>query len=283
MGCGYVGRRVARFCKGQNESVIALTRGGESTQLLEREGIEPLVANWLDLDSNWTLPSVHRVLVAVPHRPEPRLNEFTHSVGLANVMRRLPNMNRLVVLSTTGVYQQSDGELVDEDSPVEPLRIGPQIALTAEKWVLDHIAADRATIVRLAGIYGPGRIPLLARLREQAPIPVAQGILNLIHVEDIVRVVVRLLTSPSASRLYVLSDGQPVERRTFYEHVARIFSTPKPQFVMPEPGSSRAERSESNKRVDSKRILHDLNLQLLYPNCIAGLSACLSEKDFLLR
>lgn len=281
MGCGYVGRRVAKSWT--SEPVIALTRGGESKQLLDREGIETLVANWLDSDSQWTLPDVSRVLVAVPHRPEAPLDEFTHSVGLANIVRRIPNLNRLVVLSTTGVYHQSDGQWVDEESPVAPSRIGPQIALAAEQWLNNHMAADRATVVRLAGIYGPGRIPLLAKLREKQPIPVARGMLNLIHVDDIARVLIRLLTAPAPSRLYVLSDGQPVERRTFYEDVAKFFSTPSPVFVEPEPGSSRAERSESDKRINPTRIFNELNLQLLYPNYIAGLSTCLSTSDFLIR
>ena len=290
VGCGYVGRRVARRWRETlpqlaagveaiDREVIALTRGGASLTELESEGIQPLVADWLDGEIPWLLERATHVLVAVPHRPSQQGGEQTHCIGLANICRRLPNLERLVMLSTTGVYHQTDGQTVDEDSPALAERIGPRIALAAENWLNQNLDAARATSLRLAGIYGPDRIPLLAKLREQQPLPVADGDLNLIHVDDIVRVVHRLLIGPSPSRLYVLSDGHPVARKRFYEDVASIFGTPAPQFVEPDPESSRGQRSESNKRVDSKRILSELDMQLLYPNHLAGLKA-IAQNNF---
>ncbi|MGN6547108.1 MAG: SDR family oxidoreductase [Aureliella sp.] len=281
VGCGYVGRQVARLWQRDGNSVVALTRGGDSIAQLEQAGIAPLVADWLDEQANWSLPRARQALVAVPHRVDERFGVQTYSVGLANVLKRLPALDRLVVLSTTGVYHQSDGQWVDESSPTEPTRPGPQMALAAEQWLAEHVPADRATVLRLAGIYGPGRIPLLAKLRQREPLPVAEGDLNLIHVDDAAEAIVQLLKRPAPHRLYVLSDGHPVARRTFYEDAARIFQTPPPVFVAPEPGSSRAGRGESNKRIDSQRILRDLGLRLRYPDHVSGLSAIAAgEKDF---
>ena len=273
VGCGYVGRQVARVWQRRSEPVVALTRGGDSIPVLEAAGITPLVADWLDDKAHWSLPTAKQALVAVPHRVDERFGLRTHSVGLANVLARLPRLERMVVISTTGVYHQTDGQWVDESSPTQPTRPGPQMALAAEKWLAEHVPFQQATVLRLAGIYGPGRIPLLSKLRERQPLPVPEGDLNLIHVDDVADAIRRLLERPAPHPLYVLSDGHPVARRTFYEDTARIFGTPQPIFTAPEPGSSRAVRGESNKRINPQRILTELGLKLRYPDHLAGLMA----------
>lgn len=297
VGCGYVGKQVARAWMAANQKadrpaedspgkssaasiqtprwhVSALTRGGpDQLSALAQARVEPIVGDWLDSTGQWSVASARCALVSVPHRPDERLGERTHCVGLANLLARVPRLERLVVLSTTGVYHQSGGEWVDESSAAYPTRIGPQIALAAERWLAEHLPSGRSTVLRLAGIYGPGRIPLIAKLRAREPIPIANGDLNLIHVDDIAHAVVQLLAGPVPSDLYVLSDGRPVPRRRFYEDAARIFRTPPPVFVEPEPGSARAGRSESNKRVNPERILRELSLEMKYPDHIAGLTA----------
>ncbi len=235
-GCGYVGKPVAEMWLRKGEAVAAVTRGGDATESLRALGIAPVVADWLDEHQPWDLPfAPTRALVAVPHREDERFGVQTHVHGLQNLLKRCPQLKRLVVLSTTGVYHQNDGGWVDEDSPTQPTRIGPQIALAAEQWLRENCSAQLATSLRLAGIYGPGRVPLLAKLREREPIPVGEGSLNLVHLDDIVSAIVRLLEQSPPDRLYVLSDGHPIERRQFYlmrpaffKHRNRNSSKPPP-------------------------------------------------------
>lgn len=278
VGCGYVGRPVAERWLQAGQPVAALTRGGETVESLSALGIRPVVADWLDANGQWPLPiEPSCALVAVPHREHERFGQQTHVIGLQNLLARCPRLKRLVVLSTTGVYHQHDGGWVDEQSPTQPARIGPQIALAAEQWLQNNCPEQLATSLRLAGIYGPGRVPLLAKLRSQEPIPVGEGSLNLIHLDDIVTAIVRLLQATPPSRLYVLSDGQPVERRQFYLDAARIFQTPPPNFVAATSESSRGARSESNKRINPLKILRELELKLRYPNHMSGLEALTLE------
>ncbi len=278
VGCGYVGKAVAAAWHALGGEVAALTRGApESLASLAELRLQSVTADWLNRHASWPLPFDPDVaLVAVPHREDERFQVQTHVVGLQNLLQRCPRLKRLIVLSTTGVYHQNDGSWVDEQSPTQPTRIGPQIALAAEQWLHDNCSSEVATSLRLAGIYGPGRVPLLAKLRSEEPIPVGQGSLNLIHLDDIVTAIVRLLTGPVPSRLYVLSDGAPIERKQFYLDAARVFQTPAPQFVAAED-SSRAARSESNKRVSPARILRELNLSLKYPNHLSGLEMLFAE------
>lgn len=252
--------------------VAAVTRGGNALTELAQLGIEPVVADWLDDQASWHLPwEPSTAMVAVPHRQDERFGVQTHIVGLQNLLRRCPNLTRLIVLSTTGVYHQNDGSWVDEQSPTHPTRLGPQMALAAEQWLRESCQDSLATSLRLAGIYGPGRVPLLTKLRAQEPIPTGEGWLNLVHLDDIAHAIMRLLTTAAPSRLYVLSDGHPIERRQFYLDAARIFQTPPPQFTLAESDSARAARSESNKRINPARILRELGIDLRYPDHLSGL------------
>ncbi len=161
VGCGYVGRPVAERWLQAGRPVAALTRGGEAVQSLSALGVQPVVADWLDANGPWPLPfEPSCALVAVPHREDERFGAQTHVIGLQNLLTRCRTLKRLVVLSTTGVYHQHDGGWVDELSPTEPTRIGPQIALAAEQWLQHNCPEQLTTSLRLAGIYGPGRVPL---------------------------------------------------------------------------------------------------------------------------
>ena len=98
---------------------------------------------------------------------------------------------RFIYISTTGVYGTAGGEWVDEETPPDPQRDGGRASLAAEQVLAAHPLGARSIILRLAGIYGPGRVPFLDKLRAGEPIPApSAGYLNLIHVDDAAAVVV---------------------------------------------------------------------------------------------
>ena len=89
-----------------------------------------------------------------------------------NVLAALPSdVGRFIYISTTGVYGNAGGEWVDEDTPPDPQRDGGRASLAAEQVLAASPLADRGVVLRLAGIYGPGRIPFLDKLRAGEPIP----------------------------------------------------------------------------------------------------------------
>ncbi len=77
------------------------------------------------------------------------------------------------LLEHNGVYGDAHDE-VDERTPTAPTRVGPQIAVQAEQHLLSTFRPSELTIIRLAGIYGPGRIPLAEKLRSGQPLQVPQ-------------------------------------------------------------------------------------------------------------
>ncbi len=277
VGCGYVGQAVVRALQSAAEPkrIFALTRSAQRCQELRELGTEPIVGNWLE--PGLKLPPVEQVLIAVPHRPDEAWGANTHLHGLQQLRTSLGcQPRRLVYLSTTGVYGSNPLGQIDETSPVAPTRIGPQIAVAAENALSSLYTS--AIVLRLAGIYGPGRIPLAGSLRAGQPLAVQRsGHLNLVHVADIARVICLLLERHMARSLYVLSDGQPVQREVFYRELARCCGVAEPRFEEPEAESSRRQRA-GDKRVDPSRIVHELRYEFLFPDYRSGLADALRDE-----
>lgn len=283
-GCGYVGMEVVRQAP-RNDSdhgpleIFALTRSQDRTAELEAAGVKPVIGHWLDPSTLTDLPEVDCVLVAIPHRADANSDpeEHTHVFGLKNLVEAIPNSQpHWIYLSTTGVYGNCDGQQINEQSPVAPTRIGPSIAVAAEGWLRQqhHISS---TVLRLAGIYGPGRLPLADKLRKGDALEVPQeGFLNLCHVVDIARVIWRLAQQSPLSDMYVLSDGNPVQRIEFYQKLAVLCEVSEPVFRAPShsQSSSRGRRA-SNKRIDPSRIIKELEFEFRYPTYREGLAAAI--------
>jgi len=297
VGCGYVGAHVARRAREAGHTVYALTRSQSRFPALQALGVQPCWGHWLEPDSLNNLPAIDRMLVAVPHRTdetclppgEPigeqdaELAERTHAVGLQNILTALPaSWKQLVYLSTTGVFGESSQRWVDEQTPVSPTRLGPRIAVAAEQWLTQNLAnrlgsGQSYCTVRLAGIYGPGRIPLAERLLRGQPLAVPRdGYLNLAHVNDIARMVHALLEKSLQHTTYLFSDGHPVLRETFYRHLAKLCGVPEPEFIEPDRRDPKARRA-TDKRISPARIVAETGFEFEFPDYRSGLAHALAK------
>jgi nucleoside-diphosphate-sugar epimerase len=223
------------------------------------------------------LPVAQSVLFAVGFdRDGNRSIQEVYANGMSNVLAALPaETGRLIYISTTGVYGRGDGGWVDEVTPPDPRREGGRASLAAEERIAAHPLGQRSVILRLAGIYGPGRVPFIRELRAGEPIAApASGWLNLIHVDDAMEAVIvacELEPFCDGPRVYCVSDGQPVQRGEFYSEVARQIGAQPPRFVEPDPNSPRAARAEANRRIANARMLAELRVTLTYPDYRSGL------------
>ena len=288
-GCGYLGRRISQRWLEDGDEVWVVTRSSARAKELESCGFHAVIADVTQPGSLCELPAAESVLYAVGYDRSTGLQQRQVYVdGLTHVLEHLPHdkLERFIYISSTGVYGQSDGSWVDEDSICQPTRAGGQCCLEAENRLARVIWGDRRIVLRLAGIYGPSRIPnlRLAAAGEIARIA-TDGYLNLIHVDDAVRVVLAAELRARTPTLYTVSDGQPVLRSDFYAHVLR-WDWPVMDKVQPGQGSparpaSRQQRTGSSKRVVNQRMLRELGVQLEHKNYQEGLAAiarqCLGE------
>ncbi len=280
-GCGYLGRRVAQRWTDQGEPVYAVTRSAQHAQEFESHGLHPLIADVTEPASLQHLPAAKTVLYAVGYdRSAGKPIGEVYVNGLQHVLSALPpSVERFIYISSTGVYGQSSGEWVDEDSPCRPDREGGRACLAAENVLQTHSLGACAIILRLGGIYGPRRIPRRQDLQQGVPIAAAeQGYLNLIHVDDAAEIVVQVATSAEPPALYTVTDGRPVVRGDYFRELARLTGSPPPRFIAPDRDSPRGQRASSDKRISNRRLLADFDVRLRYPTYREGLAAILSQE-----
>jgi nucleoside-diphosphate-sugar epimerase len=279
-GCGYLGERVATRCLYAGDDVTVVTRSTENAEQFVQRGLRAIVADVTRPETLKNLPAPDSVLYAVGFdRSSSRSIIEVYAGGVQNVLDALSrDTRRFIYISTTGVYGSAGGGCVDENTPTDPQRDGGKASLAAEQALAVHPHGRRSVILRLAGLYGPGRVPFIEDLRAGRPIAAPQsGYLNLIHVDDAAAVVVAAANLPplDGPRTYCVSDGHPVQRRAFYEEVARRIGASPPQFTEPDPNSPRAARAAANRRVRNDRMLQELDVKLEYPDYRAGLRAIL--------
>jgi nucleoside-diphosphate-sugar epimerase len=200
--------------------------------------------------------------------------------GLTNALSALAGRcRRIMYVSSTSVYGQSSGEIVNEDSPTEPDTDGGRICLEAEQALADWsngAGRDTATmIVRFAGLYGPGR--LLARsesLRSGEPLTGrADAWLNLIHRDDAARLAVTIGERGRKGRTYLGVDEEPVRRVDFYTRLAELVGAPPPTFDWSAPSDGRGSSTGLNKRCDGGRVREELGFRCEFETYREGLMA----------
>ncbi len=281
LGCGYLGSRVATAWLTQGEEVLAVTRSPQRAEEFRSRGIKPIVGDVtesLDLRDG---DEIDTLLFAVGFdRTAGHSMQAVYVDGLRSVLEQLPAWpRRFIYISSTGVYAQEHGEWIDESAPCLPRREGGQACLAAEELLREHVIGERTITLRLAGIYGPGRLPKLADLLAGRPLAVsAHGFLNLIHVDDAVRVVLAAEAKLAPPELLLVSDGHPVLRGEFYRELARLSQAPEPIFSTSEIDASTAPRALTDKRIDNRRLIQHLGGILHYPTYREGLQSLMRDQ-----
>lgn len=287
IGCGYLGSRVAARWQQQGDRVLAVTRIQARAEEFRAQGLEPIVADVAEPASLALLGDLAPdcVLYAVGFdRQSGHSMRSIYVDGLRTALSVLPKgTGRLIYVSSTGVYGNFDGGWVDEDSPCEPERENGRVCLEAEALLESHPLAPRATILRMAGLYGPGRVPNRRALVAGEPIVAPlSGYLNLIHVDDAAAAVLaaeRELDAAGGPHCLLVSDGHPARRRDYYEELARLVGAPPPQLVEPDSADPAAQRATSSKRIRNARMLAALKITLCYPDFRAGLAQIVAEES----
>ena len=283
VGCGYLGLRVARRWIAAGEAVAGVVRGEGSAEALAAAGARPIVADVTRPASLRDLPAADTLLYCVGHSVDGGASRWAVYVdGLRAALDAVsPEVQRVIFISSTGVYGEESGGWVDEDSPCGPLSDSGRALLAAEQVLAAHRLGNRGIILRLAGIYGPGRLPLLKQgagsRGHGAALPApcaADQYANLIHVEDAAAAVLAAEARAQPPRTYIVADGRPVQRREFLAEIARRLGLPAPVFRDPLPGEAAKQRG-GNKRTCNRRMLEELQVELQFPTYREGLESIL--------
>lgn len=279
VGCGYLGRRAAEAWLRDGHEVYALTRGGPNAEALRAAGIEPIVGDVTDPATLAALPAADTLLYAVGFdRSAGHAQRAVYVDGLRNVLAEVRQRSgRLIYVSSSSVYGQQQGEWVDETSPTVPATSSGEVCLAAEQVVWEFFPPDKpparhdAVILRLSGLYGPGR--LLRRMDAvKSGTPIAgdpRGWLNLVHVDDAVGAVRAADVWPTAGTTCLVSDDRPVTRGEYFTQLARLAGADPPLFDASQP--TRGPAGSLGKRCRNRKLREELGVELQYPTIDEGL------------
>ena len=279
VGCGYLGQRVAHRWLQSGSTVFATTRSAANAQILSAADIHPIIGDVTAADGSperlQGLPEVDTVLWAVGFDKDANASYHdVHVGGLLRVLEQTPNNPRVIFISSTGVWGNEATDDVDESTPACPTREAGQVLLEAEAALGKHPKGP-GVVLRLAGIYGPGRLPRVTDIRENKPIPAdPDSWLNLIHVDDAVSVICDVSELPSPENLYVVSDTTPLRRKEWYSSLAEFTNSPPPRWAAEAP-----RMRGGNKRVNSSCIWKDLQKQPHHPNAIDAMKILLQQSS----
>lgn len=168
--------------------------------------------------------------------------------GLAHLIEAFAPA-RVVFTGSTSVYDQQNGEVVDETSPAVPQRETAKVLLEAEALAL----GAGGIVARLGGIYGPGRSMFLRKFADGGAVVEAGGnrFLNLIHRDDAAKALLRLADPAIPAGIYNVCDDHPPTQRELYGWIAGFFQKPMP----PEgPIDPHRKRGVNSKRVSNKKL-----------------------------
>ena len=271
-GCGDLGMRVAWRLRARGDDVFALRRqppvGGD-------DGIVWLAG---DLSRDDGLPGLPAGITQLVHLPTPGAREeaayrAVFVDGLRRVMDALDPaaLRRVLFVSSSAVYGDHDGDWVDEDTPAGPPGINGAVLLEAERQLAARPVASIA--LRLAGLYGPGRLQLIERLRTgQARVPRDHAHwANRIHVDDAVEAVAHLLALLEPQPVYIGTDDPPLPIDVLYDHLADLADAPR-------PAAGSAPAGIGSKRLSNAR-LRASGWAPRWPDARDGYAALLVGKD----
>jgi nucleoside-diphosphate-sugar epimerase len=293
IGCGYLGSRVAKLWRAADDHTIATTRQENITSAMIEAGVFSAQADVTNPDTlHWlkespALGGCHAESLIYSVGFDRSGEHDIHTVyaqGLANVLAALPaSVKRVIYISTTGVYGAAGGDWVDEQTQSDPQRDGGKASLAAEGVLRNHPIGKNSIILRLAGIYGPNRVPYIDKLRAGEPLAVpSEGWLNLIHVDDAASIVLTVDRWAAENKfddgpaVFCMSDGHPVVRGEYYREVARLIGVTEPTFAEPDADSPAAARARSDKRISNRKLVDTIHPSFRYPDYRTGLSAILA-------
>ncbi|MFN8005515.1 MAG: SDR family oxidoreductase [Terriglobia bacterium] len=275
-GCGYVGVALGARLHAEGHRVWGLRRNAH----LLSAPVQPIAADLSRPETLHSFPSSMEYLFYVAAADDTTESSYqaTYVEGIRNILHVLEQQKIQprygFFTSSTAVYAQQSGEWIDEDSPAESSHFTGARLLEAEQLL--KTSPFPWTVVRLSGIYGPGRTRLLEEVRQGkfTPTGAFSSYTNRIHLEDCAGVLHHLMHMDSLRELYIGSDDEPAQLCDVVDWLAQKLN------VAPIPRTNirlaPENRFRTNKRCRNSRLVA-AGYQFRFPTFREGYSALIKQ------
>jgi len=279
-GCGYVGTALAEELLGLGVRVGALTRNADRADELRRMGVAEVLKADLD-GAEWAerLSGSYAAVVNCVSSAGGGIAGYRTSYlyGQQRILAwaQSQRLRSYVYTSSSSVYPQDDGAWIDETADTAGAPETGQVLLESEQLLAKHAHLFTAWyVLRLAGIYGPGRHFLLQQLKDgQGTVPGRGDYhMNMIHRDDITRALLAALTGQAPAGIYNICDDQPATKELVLRYLAAQLDLPLPTFD-PAAISPRLQRRGGHmpdRRISNAKAQAQLDWQPVYPSYREG-------------
>lgn len=300
IGCGDIAMRVATLL-GSRYQLYGLVRNPAYIENLRAAGILPLLG---DLDHRQTLHKLAGLADTILHFAPPQTVESlasptptkkppafpdlrTRNLLAALSQGRLPR--RLVYISTSGVYGDCKGDIINETRTINPLNTRAKLRVDAENVIRHWVKRTgvHASILRVPGIYAADRLPV-ERLKKGTPAIQASedSYTNHIHADDLALAIAAALRHAKAGRIYHTVDDSNMKMGEYFDAVADAMKLPRPPRITREEAQKILSPmllsfTNESRRLTNTRMKQELKLVMRYPTVAVTLKEvsqrCLPE------
>lgn len=280
LGCGYIGAEVCRQAAAKGWTARGVVHSAASASRLCAEGLDVVALDVLsdDLDrlgSPWD--AIVYALSAGGGGDDAYRAAYAEGPLRVAAWAARQGTKALVFTSSTGVYRQ-DGE-VDETTPAGGDALSDQI-VAGERAILSSEVPSRS-VLRLGGLYGPGRHYLLDQLRR-GELTIGGRVdyrINYLHRDDAASAVLAACAASAGARVLNVTDGHPVIKADLARWICTQLGVQVPVFDATAPAGPRARRGsrvQPDRVVRAERIRSELGWKPLYADIYAGLTPLLT-------
>lgn len=274
IGCGDIGRRVAKrindLYQNHEARTSALVRSVESAELCKQLGINASIHNLDEAQSldKHAFQNAEIYYFAPPPKTgetDSRLQHFLNQVGGAP--------RKVVLISTTGVYGDCQGEWIDESRALNPQTSRAVRRVSAEETLQSwSVRYEKPTItLRVPGIYSLDRLPL-ARLKNKLPVVQASeaAFTNRIHADDLANICIEAMNSPLSGEVFNTTDGDPSTMVDYFNKIADYAGLERPQQISLEQAQESLSAgmlsyAGESRRIGNAKLLKLLGIKLKHP------------------
>ncbi|MFZ2950323.1 MAG: NAD-dependent epimerase/dehydratase family protein [Desulfuromonadaceae bacterium] len=281
-GCGYIGERIARAYQESGAHVTCMVRSAEHGSRLESAGFTTIVSA-LDDPAG---PPLQDLADSILFYLVPPPGGGIADSRARNFITRISGTKkpaRIVYMSATSVYSGEDGGVVTEESPTTPDSAMGKRRLDAEAAFREYGAVMDVPVVilRVSGIYGPGRLPLMQISQGQPLLNEDEsGPSNRIHADDLAAVCIAAAARGEDGEIFNVSDGNPSSMTSYFNACADALGLPRQRQVTRD--EARQVMSplmfsyvSQSRVVDNRRMIDRLGVKLRYTSLAEGLAASL--------
>ena len=283
VGCGDVGLRIAqrlRISGVTMQKILPIVRSEASQKQLLVDFSETIR---LDLDKEHKVAQTLLSEISELYYLVPPQKSGDYDLRSQQILKLLANygtsLRRIVLISTTGVYGDCQGEYVTEETPLNPTTPRSQRRADMEKQWLSFAKQQQCilSVLRVPGIYSFSRLPR-KRLEAQAPIvdPEECGFTNRIHADDLAMICTNVMSKQTGTDIYNATDGKPGKMSQYFIDAAEFLGLAKPQ-VMSFAKAEEIVTTEmmsylrESRKISNKKLLATFNLKLVYTDYRVGM------------